>query len=95
MLCNLARKILKAISVMLSGSDPKAAAEIETFAAKLLRISATANIGPAQIQSIAGALPAFPQSQGMAIPPPVGGTAGMAGPLSGLAPGGAPPPLGG
>ena len=89
MLSALARKLLQAIAKQLSMSDPKAAADVEAFAARLLKISATAKVGPPQIPGMANALPGFPQQQGMNIPPPVGGTGAFAGPMAGLgSPGG-------
>ena len=83
MMVQIARKILQSISTQLSMSDPKAAAEIESFAAKLLKLGATANVSPGKVPGLANALPPFGGGQGMNIPPPAGGGA-FGGPLSGL-----------
>ena len=83
MMVQIARKLLQAISQQLSMSDPKAAADVEQFAAKLLKLGATANVGPGQVPGLANALPPFGGGQGMNIPTPAGGGA-FAGPLAGL-----------
>ena len=92
MMVQVARKILQAIANMLSMSDPKAAADIEKFAAQLMKIAATANVGPGKVPEMASALQPFPQGQGMGIPSPPGGTGAFAGPLAGMMGG---PPQGG
>ena len=83
MLVKMVRQGLQAISVMLRDSDPKAAAEVEQFAAKLLRMSATANVRPPAVAQMAnaGGLPQGPQG---GVPPSPGGMS-MQPPLSGLA----------
>lgn len=89
MLVNLVRKGLQAISVMLRDSDPKAAADVEQFAAKLLKLSVTAPVRPGAIPGMAAQLPGGPGMGGAGMPmghPPmaVPGTGVMAGPLAGL-----------
>ena len=82
MLVKMVRQGLQAISVMLRDSDPKAAAEVEQFAAKLLRLGATANVSPAAVGRMASA-GGLPQS-GPGSPPPSPGGMSMQPPLSGL-----------
>lgn len=80
MLVNMVRKGLSAISTMLRDSDPRAAADVEEMAAKLLKLSVTAGARP-------GAIPAMAErmQSPMGFPPmPAPGTGVMAGPLAGL-----------
>jgi len=85
---SMVRKGLQLLSVMLKDSDPKTAADLETMAAKLLKIASTANIGPSSVANMAAAGGGMASPMSGMPPPAAPGNTGtpLGGPLQGLSP---------